>query len=77
METKNLYVEPEFQGGTLLAWSEASGISVDRVLQTLSVPRLTVHSHDLPGVGLIWSREDVGAPGGPAAGRGDTLRGEC
>lgn len=74
---KILYVEPEFQGGTLLMWSEASGISVDYILQTLVVLRLLLLSYNLPGVGLIWNREDVGAPGIPTVGCGDTLREEC
>lgn len=74
---KILYVEPEFQGGTFLMWSEASGISVDYILQTLAVLRLVLLSHNLPGVGLIWNREDVGAPGIPTVGCGDTLREEC
>lgn len=51
---KILYVEPEFQGGTLLLWSEASGISVNYILQTLVVLGLVLN-HNLPGVGLIWN----------------------
>lgn len=52
---KILYVEPEFQGGALLMWSEASGISVDYILQTLVVLRLILLNHNLPRVGLIWN----------------------
>lgn len=69
---KILYVEPELQGGALLMWSEAAGISVDYILPTLAVLR-----HNLPGVGLIWNRKDVGTPGVPTVGCGDTLRKEC
>lgn len=42
----------------------------------LVVLRLVLLSHNLPGVGLIWNREDVGAPGVLTVGCRDTLREE-
>lgn len=58
-------------------WSEASAVSVDCARRTLAALRLVARSHNPPGVGLIWSREDGGALCGLAAGGGDTLREEC
>lgn len=73
--------EPECGAG-VSGWdtpmrSEASGVSVDCVPRTLAVLRLSARNHNPPGVGLIWSREDGGAPGGLAAGGGGTLREAC
>lgn len=73
---KILYVEPEFQGGTLLMWSEASG-DLSGLYCKLVVLRLVLLSHNLLGVGLIWNIEDVGAPGVPTVGCRDTLREAC